>query len=246
MPAKIFQDDALNNSSFRVAWLPFIGIILLVFGLMTGLFIHEIIANGDYIKEWFMGMKLTGGAGLSGFLLKIINKWVEKKKPAKPKPTPEPATEPQAEIEPMVVQHRIYEDDKVTLSRASVIGGEKLLNFVLVELPWKNNEVGKSRIPAGLFDVVATRKGGSGYYAIWFPEVIGRTEIMCHIANYVQSLLGCLAPGLTFKDINNDGIIDAYESKKAIDKLAENFPLGTKFKWLIEDKFHETGNIKPM
>lgn len=50
-------------------------------------------------------------------------------------------------------------------------------------------------------------------------DVPGRSEILIHVANYVNQLMGCIAPGLYHRDIDNDGIIDVTNSGDAMDIL---------------------------
>ena len=75
---KFWQDDNGNESSFRLWWMPFIAIIILAFGVFLGLFIREILEQGENIRELFNAMGLTGGTGVFAFLAKAFQKRHEK------------------------------------------------------------------------------------------------------------------------------------------------------------------------
>ena len=93
----------------------------------------------------------------------------------------------------------------------------------ILELPWKNNERRVSCIPEGEYRVIAHKSRKFGH-CFWVRDVPGRSEILIHPANYTRQLLGCLAPGLDFGDIDGDGVIDVKSSRKAMDKLLTTLP----------------------
>lgn len=100
-----------------------------------------------------------------------------------------------------------------------------------VELPWKNNMIGLSCIPAGEYECVehVSPKFGRCY---WLPKVKGRTQILIHPANYVYQLRGCIATGTSHADIDGDGVIDVVNSRKALEFMLEK--LGKKFILIIQ------------
>jgi hypothetical protein len=97
-----------------------------------------------------------------------------------------------------------------------------------IELPWHDNEAQKSCIPP---TIVGTRRVRPAYavkytFSPHFQKktyelfgVEGRSSIRIHGANYISQLLGCIAPGMTFADINHDGVIDVARSGDALAKL---------------------------
>ena len=93
----------------------------------------------------------------------------------------------------------------------------------ILELPWLDNVRRKSCIPEGEYRVVAHKSPKFGA-CFWVRDVPGRSEILIHPANYTRQLLGCLAPGLDFGDIDGDGVIDVKSSRKAMDKLLTTLP----------------------
>lgn len=262
MPSKVFEDDNKNQSSFRVVWVPFMWALIIFGAFLGGLYLREVMSNGENVEDFLAGLKLTGQTGLGGFLLAALRKWIEglqrankpvtePEKPSQPVTPPPPPTPPAApEPEPLpqhdVVVDRIYETDIKTLANAGVWSGSGYVyNFKTIELPWKGNQREISRIPAGLYPAVAVKRNKDGKYAIQLLDVPGRSYIQFHIANYVRQLLGCFAPGTSFKDIDNDGILDVTSSKVVMDKLQEYFPLGTTLRVWVRDQFDTTGNIKP-
>lgn len=67
-----------------------------------------------------------------------------------------------------------------------------------LECPWKDNAVGESCIPEGVYDVAPDEEGRyTGYPEL--QAVPGRTEIIIHPANWVHQIQGCIAPGDSFR-----------------------------------------------
>lgn len=55
-------------------------------------------------------------------------------------------------------------------------------------------------------------------------RVPGRDLILYHAGNYYTDIEGCKLPGFSFKDINDDGLIDVLDSKPALDTLVGSVP----------------------
>lgn len=63
-----------------------------------------------------------------------------------------------------------------------------------IELPWRNNQVGESCIPAGRYKLEKKHFPKHGEQ-IGIPEVRGREAILIHAANdALKELKGCIAP----------------------------------------------------
>ena len=112
-------------------------------------------------------------------------------------------------------------DNRVqTLSEGQVVNelGGVLFEFKALELPWKNNERRVSCIPAGTYQIIkhTSPKFGQCY---WVQDVPNRSEILIHPANYHRQLLGCIAPGRDFIDIDGDGQLDVTASKATMAQL---------------------------
>lgn len=87
-----------------------------------------------------------------------------------------------------------------------------------LELPWVNNQVGVSCIPDGIYPVTkhVSPKFGRCY---WIHNVIGRSEILIHPANYTRQLRGCIATGTEQGYLDQDDEIDNIHSKNALKLL---------------------------
>lgn len=267
MPYQFFKDDDNKDSALRIVFVPAAITLILLLGLMVALLLREVSSNGENYEE-LMGIfdkMLMGGGGLFG--AKVLQKFVEvfkkmcQKRDGSPSlpdtPTVPPVSKPkppqELPKELMIIQDRIYENDKKTLSLCQIWDGSKsLYSYVAIELPWRDNKPNVSRIVPNEYDCTATRKATPNprtkerEYALFFPYVPGRSQIMSHVANYVTELEGCIGPGLMFSDIDNDGVIDVANSRKALEQIERYFPIGSRFKYLIRDSFHLTGNTRPI
>jgi hypothetical protein len=133
----------------------------------------------------------------------------------------------------VAVLNRIKESPEQTLGHLTLYDGlETVCDVVMLELPDKNNQRRISRIPAGRYKVVprTSQKFGKHFHVL---GVDGRSLILIHIGNYNTQTVGCLLPGMYFKDINKDGLTDVAESRKALEGLMISAPQG--FKLIIND-----------
>jgi len=99
------------------------------------------------------------------------------------------------------------------------------INLVTMELKWLNNESKKSCIPEGTYVALprTSPKYGKHFH---IQNVPNRDLILVHNCNFASQLLGCQGVGLSFADINNDGVMDITNSKIALKKLVDRFPEG--------------------
>lgn len=146
--------------------------------------------------------------------------------------------------------NRIYQNDDKTLSHSFLTKKQgnvvtKLMEFKGIELPWNDNQRNISCIPADIYTGQAIQRGSNGDYAIHIKDVPNRSEILIHKANFVRDLLGCLAPGKRFKDIDKDGIIDVDSSEAVMLELEKHVSLWEKVEIHIIDIFKFNGNEKP-
>jgi len=84
---------------------------------------------------------------------------------------------------------------------------------VTLELPWRNNEIRRSCIPAGNYrcERVLSPKFGNTFE---ITNVPGRTHILFHKANVDDDLLGCIGVGEMFEPWS-DGSVSIQQSGKA-------------------------------
>lgn len=100
-----------------------------------------------------------------------------------------------------------------------------------LELPWLNNAVQKSCIPAGKYKVVKRHSAKYGNH-FHVTDVPGRSYILIHHGNYHTDILGCILVGKAHTDINGDGCRDVTSSK--VTMAALNKVLPAKFDLIIE------------
>lgn len=122
-------------------------------------------------------------------------------------------------INRIVINRKTYGDQQ-TLGVGLVLDANdiELFNFVTIELAWKENKKRISCIPAGYYKAFKHQSPKFGE-TIWLQNVDDRSEILIHPANFSRQLLGCIAPGENFLDIDKDGLIDVTNSKKTMDKI---------------------------
>lgn len=128
-------------------------------------------------------------------------------------------------------------DDKQTLGdfRLYDDGCNLLYSCKTLELPWLDNRVQKSCIPADSYEVVprTSAKFGKHFHVL---DVPGRTYILFHTGNMHSQILGCILVGTGLADINKDGYLDVTNSRVAMNELLRLAPKGFKLeiRWMEE------------
>jgi hypothetical protein len=111
-------------------------------------------------------------------------------------------------------------DDNVTLGTLTLYSDKhQVLQLKTLELPWKNNTPKVSCIPEGRYLCKYEYSTAFKKNLYELKGVPGRSEVKIHAANYTKELLGCIAVGLIYKDMNADGIPDLGNSSVALAKL---------------------------
>lgn len=64
-----------------------------------------------------------------------------------------------------------------------------------IELPWRDNQVGRSSIPPGVYRCQRRFYHKGGYETFEVMDVPGRSHILFHVANIVSDLRGCIGIG---------------------------------------------------
>lgn len=114
--------------------------------------------------------------------------------------------------------------EKQTLGEYLIYQDHKIAGiFKCLELPWLDNQRNISCIPEGKYKVVKrkTEKRGLHFHIL---DVPGRTWILLHPGNYYFDIQGCQLPGMSFTDINKDGLLDVTGSTIALNKMLELLP----------------------
>lgn len=119
---------------------------------------------------------------------------------------------------------RLSHGEKQTLGELFIRDGDdEVFTCKTLELPWLDNKVQVSCIPAGSYKV---KKRNSAKYGDHFhiEDVPGRTFILIHHGNYYTDILGCVLVGTSHTDINNDGLRDVTASRTTMAKLNQIMP----------------------
>jgi len=120
---------------------------------------------------------------------------------------------------------RLQDDGKQTLGELRIYDGVKLLfTCKTLELPYLNNERGVSCIPAGHYLVKKRNELSSRFQYEHFhiQDVPNRDYILIHRGNYNHQIQGCILVGMSFTDINKDGLLDVTNSKVTLYRLLES------------------------
>ena len=93
-----------------------------------------------------------------------------------------------------------------------------------LELPWKNNEKNISCIPRVSGYVGEKHESPSNGSVIAINNVLNRTYIQIHSANFLRQLKGCIAVGDSIKFLDGDNLPDVTNSKNTLKALLEVLP----------------------
>lgn len=133
-----------------------------------------------------------------------------------------------------IVIKRTYKDN-CTLGDAKVLNDADypLYEFKTLELPDKHNQRRISCIPTGTYK--CTKNTWQAKFGNHFDlqGVPSRDGVKIHSGNYTNQILGCILPGVSHIDINNDGIMDVTSSKATLERLFSMLP--SSFDLVVED-----------
>ncbi len=91
---------------------------------------------------------------------------------------------------------RFLKTDKYTIGEMQIIDddGRIILQCYTLELPYRNNEVQKSCIPLGIYELVKHTSPKFGL-CIYVKSVPNRSHILIHAGNKFKDTLGCILVG---------------------------------------------------
>jgi len=120
---------------------------------------------------------------------------------------------------------RLRDDGQETLGALVVYDElEKVFECKSLELPWKGNKTDISCIPRGMYHVNHRSSPKYGDHLI-IEDVVYRTHILIHVANYFSDIKGCVGVGKSYADINGDGVIDITSSRNTLKELVNIVPV---------------------
>ena len=114
--------------------------------------------------------------------------------------------------------------DRFSVDKTQAVGVARVLNakgkpiFTCksLERGWNNNEKMISCVPKGRYTIKLEWSNRFGANLWELKNVPNRSECKLHSANYWNQLNGCIALGLSLRDINGDGEVDATSSRRAM------------------------------
>ena len=126
-----------------------------------------------------------------------------------------------------VIISRTYNPNE-TLSCLLVLDG-KMVVFTCkaIELPSNGNQHDVSCIPEGMYWVIKT-KSSNGENVFLLLDVPDRDGIEMHAGNFATGKKidtdGCILPGIGFEDIDGNGTMDVFDSKRTMERLWDTLP----------------------
>lgn len=108
---------------------------------------------------------------------------------------------------------RIKDDGKQTVGGLFSDSAVPYFRCDTLELPWLADAPNISCIPIGIYKVKWTYSQRHGKYMYQIMDIPNRTGIRFDVANYAKQLLGCVALGKGYGDINDNGKIDILHSQ---------------------------------
>ena len=114
-------------------------------------------------------------------------------------------------------------------------------------MPYRDNKNNISSIPPGTYNVgkrFTKKRGWHFHIQSKFPgaEDFGRSWILIHSSNFASQLLGCIAPGEMYYEINGKAV-GVKSSGDAMGRLVNSLP--DKFKLKINDFTQDRGEQPP-
>lgn len=120
-------------------------------------------------------------------------------------------------MRPVLHVHRVEALADRTLGRlrAYDVGGVLRFEGWALEPPWRDNEVGASCVPCGLYGLAWRVSRRYGRHLL-VEGTAPRSLILLHAGNYPKDTRGCLLPGLRRQDLDGDGVADVAASRAAL------------------------------
>lgn len=121
----------------------------------------------------------------------------------------------------VVIIRDLHQEDFATLGTCIVYDplGNQVFKSESLERGWRDNKVGESSIPEGIYDCVLEYSPTFDMDLWELKNVPGRSETKFHTANYWKQLEGCIALGEYRKYLDGDKIMDIAKSGPTMEKF---------------------------
>ena len=106
---------------------------------------------------------------------------------------------------------------------------------VSYELPWNDNEVGKSCIPVSPpegYRVIVFEHPNRGT-VFHIQDVPGRTEVLAHVGNYQDHTEGCVLPGEKYEPVY--GQLAVQDSRQAMNEWIKRLGGDREFRLIVKE-----------
>lgn len=125
-------------------------------------------------------------------------------------------------MKPKLTIFREFQDDKQSSGIFTIRQDNfTLFTSVCLERGWFNNEIGKSCLPMGTYNLVYEYSNKFDRYLWEFKNTEPRTECKFHSASFWFDLNGCVSLGAYYDKINTDKYLDLKYSSAMINKMHE-------------------------
>lgn len=116
---------------------------------------------------------------------------------------------------------RLIDDGNQTLGVLTLFDGlDKIFECKTLELPWKDNKTNVSCVPKSVYKVLhRTSEKYKKHFIL--QDVRDRRYILIHQGNFNTDTRGCILIGSSFRQVNNDSLLDITSSKRTLSQLLE-------------------------